>query len=58
MDELKSIEEVDAAIADGRIKTLGDLVRAFPRAAFDLGVEDDLPPAKPPTSSLPTPSQP
>lgn len=53
--ELKTVEEVDAAIANGSIRTLGDLVRAFPRAAFDLGLEDDLPPAKPQAASPPSP---
>jgi hypothetical protein len=47
MQELKSIEEVDAALAAGKIRTLGDLVQAWPQAAFDLGLEDDLPPAGP-----------
>ncbi len=58
MEELKSEKEVDAALADGRIKTWGDLVQAWPPAAFVLGVEDDLPPRKPTSASAPSPKQP
>jgi hypothetical protein len=33
---------VDVAIASGRIRTLGQLVDAFPQAAFSLGLEDGV----------------
>lgn len=52
MKELKSIAEVDAALAAGQIKTLGDLVEAWPQAAFDLGLEDSLPVKRQPTDGV------